>query len=532
MGVFYAQHTHGVWLSKSDIKFFPETCHPIVYVAWSTHASYSQAGIFTLLKKDKKTGVILDPSVTLLGVKIGGADVTANGICWDTWKDAALEIVEIDGLTMKGDVPPSPDWLSFKGMWGGPYPVNYGVLETAKILAGFIKAVALANPWVSVGVILIVVGVLIGVLSGLGIVALIRILIGLGIAGFLIGMIVLWNTEFKSTTSMGPTAPITKGYWLYGESVTFNTGVTQLKSKKDYVKIKFSPGRTILGSVHYVLYSDRDNKFWYQTSTDTITWGNQIQIAKTEIHCSPEPVIYQHDKQNWLYVFSQDSKAVIQYNFSKDGLIWSRNSLSLKMILNANLSATILDKIIYLVFRNIDKTMHMMAGAIDIDGGVSWIDVTVPSSIGALDTDPCITSFQNSLYVTYKQGASSYLIQSYGVLSVEDKRPMGELKWSDPSIFTNNELPTLNTPQPVAVNDRLFLIFDNSTTNAAYNIYANGILPESEKYQYKLGSAFWLGMALKTYNKIGMVSGPDAPLYLAVRQSKDDKYLYLTAAYF
>lgn len=525
IGAFYAQHSHGLWLSSSDISFVPGTEHPVVYVAWSTHASYGSVGTFTLLKKDK-TGVLLDPSVSACGVTIGGADVTGNGTIWDTWKKAAIEIVKIDGLTMTGNVPASPDWVSFKGMWGGPYVVDYGIWETTKILAGFIIAAAKANSLLAAAVL----AVIIAAILAAGVAAVITALIAMFGLGFFIGLIVLWKTEFKNDTSMGPGAPIAKGYWSNGETVTFNTGVTTLKSGKDYVNIKFSPGRTIFVSTHYALYSDRKNNLWYQTSTDAINWASQKQVPKTGIHCSPEPVVYEHQGLKLLYVFSQDSNAVIQYNLF-DGSNWSRHSLTDKMILNANLSATIRDQKLYLVFRNTDKTLHMKAGAIDDNGGVTWTDVTVPSSIGALDTDPCITTFKDSLYVTYKQANSSYLVQCYGVLSAVDDRPAGELEWGCPNVFSSTVLPTINTPQPVVVNDRLFLLFANSTSNAAYNIYATEVSDGSVKYTYTLGPAFWLGMALKTNNKMGSASGPDAPLYLAVRQSTDDQHLYLSAAY-
>jgi len=529
IAAFYGQHTHGNWYTSPQLV----SGHPVVYVALSTHASYASEGVFTLYRKDS-TGTLTDPSVDAFGVRIGGADLTGSGTTWDTWN--AIQILEIDGLDVTGEQPPSPDWLDFKGMWGGPYYVDYGTWQTIKIISEFAIAWMKANPIVAgiVGAAIIPLLITIYVSSGIaGVAVALAGLLGISSIAIVIAMLVLWQTEFKSETSMGPAAPIMKSYWNNGESIPYNTGVTTLQNGSTKVNIKFSPGRTIFNSVHYALYSDRNNKFWYHTSADSVSWSGRKQISGTEVHSSPVPVVHQVKGRQFMYVFSQGSKAAIQYNLF-NGATWTLHSVPGKMIANMDLSVTVRENTLYLVYRNTDNSLSMKAGAIDEAGAVTWTDVKVDPSMVALDTDPCIATFDESLFLTYKKSGSSDLWQGYSVVTADDGAPGGELRWGGPSTFSSTDLPSNLTPQPVVVDDRLLLLFpkSNAPSNAVTNIYAAPVTAsDAKEHTYALGTSFSLGVSMTTDHRMGWVSGADRPLYLAIRKSSNDYHLYLSESY-
>jgi hypothetical protein len=462
-------------------------------------------------------------------VRIGGADLTGKGKPWETW--TAIQILRIDGLDVTGDQSSNPDWLNFKGMWGGPYYVDYGTWQTIRIISEFAIAWIKATPIVAaVFAALIPIVIAIFVTSGIaGVAEALEGLLGISAIAIVIAMLRLWQTAFKSSTSMGPVAPIMKSYWNKGESIPYTTGVTTLTNGSTKVEIKFSPGRTLFRDAHFAFYTDRHNKFWYHTSTDSVTWGGHIQIPDAEVHSSPVPVVH----RGFIYVFSRDSNDRIQYHVF-NGAKWTRHSVGDKMKSQMDLSVTVRQNTLYLVYPNTSNGLSMKAGAIEQDGGVpDWKDVPVDPAVGTIDTSPCITTYDESLFITYKKSGLSYLWQCYSVLSTDDGALGGELQWGKPSAFGSTQLPTIVTPQPVVVNGRLLLLFAKSDIpKAVTNIYAVPLtVYNSKEHTYSLGASFSLGIAMTTERLMGWVSGPDLPLYVAIRKSSDDQHLYLSASY-
>jgi len=540
IGAFYAQHSHGTWLSPSTIRFV-EGKHPVVYAALQTHASYGAAGVFTLY--DKKNGVLIDPSVTVFGVKVGGADVTGNGKKWDTWASSAnsLQILKIDGLVVSGDQTVSPSWLDFQGLWGGPYEYHYSFADISKRIGEFVWAFIKANPLVAPAV-LAFASFILSIIGSVSIIAAIATALGISAGVLVIG--VQKAREFLTDgSSLGPTGPTRKGYWQRGESTPYNIGVTTMKNGSSKIKIKFSPSLALTSfsstpdeNSLYAFYADRNNTFYYEKSGNNgVGWSGRKKVSSVDIHGSPAALFYKSKDQKFLYAFFQDKNSHIRYSVSSNGSSWSNHTLSYKMQYNSGMSVTLRGNQIYVVYADANKNLCMLSGTIDEKSAISnWNQVPVDSSIGSIDTVPYITTYNESLFVTYIKDGVSYMWQCYSVVNKGDDGLDAELHWGGPSIYTSGDLPSGSTPQPAVVNDQLFLIFSNNSvpSGAVTNIFGVSTSASDDPNKpntYTLSPPFPLGISLRISHNMGLAStSHNSPLYLALRK---DNYLYTSASY-
>ena len=531
-GVYYSCHSHGTWYGPQTVPLVEDT-HPVVYVALQTHASYAYEGTHTLYTK--VDGKVVDPSVHIPGVTIGGADVTKKGgAIWDTW-DNNYEIIRIDTELVADNTIVVPNWVSFVGKWGGPYDYNYSISEIVEAEGRFIKAFIEAEPFpvavFAAGVISTVQPVYVTYGSAAA------ALVGAIITGVLLG-----------GESMGPTGPAQKKYYCHGEVVPFTTTPTKMKNGSTTIKTGYSPGLAMTESNSrqfddnqaFAFYADTKHNLWCERSSENgIHWKGRESVTNASIHSSVDAVFFKNATQEYIYVFYEDKNSYIQYtrngasgNDTASG--WHDGAhLPYKPKSNTGVSATVLNDTIYLVFRDGDGNFQMVHNKIGSDGVLSsenWEkEENCPIGSGSRAG---IAAYNQTLIVSYRDEEDVYVYQCYFTAQSGDNGPVKQLNWGNPTTFSiqDSDIPDDSFPQPVVINDVPYLIFRGNTSNNS-NIDFVKLEAGETPNTLCFGDTGSLEIPVVATNKLGLASCDKyGSLMLAIREDDSD-YLYTAISY-